>query len=268
MRSPCASASARARPLLGTLVEIRVAPGGEPHAVERAFDAVARVGRLMSIHDSRSELSAVNRAAHRAPMAVDGWTFDVFRLALELWRRSAGAFDCVAPLTAGASSADIELCATNRIFFRRPLQVDFGGIAKGYAVDRAVDVLLQAGVPSGVVNAGGDLRVFGGKHEPVHVRLPQGGLLDIGTLAEGALATSINEEHPALGLPLLDGRGGAPRGARVASVFAASCALADGLTKAVAALGAHCAPLLVHYGAQALCLDPAGRWRRWGTASG
>jgi thiamine biosynthesis lipoprotein len=117
-----------------------------------------------------------------------------------------------------------------------------------------------------VVNAGGDLRVFGEHAEPVHLRLPGGGLMGIGEIAGGALATSSAEIHPPLGLPLLDGRGGRPRGAQVASVFAASCALADGLTKAVAALGAHCVPLLVAYGAQALCLDPAGQWRRWGSA--
>src|SRR5262245_61465476 len=128
MQPPCASA--RARPLLGTLVEIRVAAGGEPRAVERAFDAVERVERLMSIHDPQSELSAVNRSAHRSPVAVDAWTFDVFRLALELHRRSAGAFDCAAPLSAGVSSADIALSAPGRVYFRRPLRVDFGGIAK------------------------------------------------------------------------------------------------------------------------------------------
>ncbi|HEX9397252.1 MAG TPA: FAD:protein FMN transferase [Burkholderiales bacterium] len=267
MNSPCASA--RARPLLGTLVEIRVAPGGEPRAVECAFDAVARVGRLMSAQDPSSELSAVNRAAQHAPVEVDAWTFEVFQLALELFRRSAGAFDCTvgarAPGTQ-ATSADIELCTQRRVRYRRPLQVEFGGIAKGYAVDRAVEVLQGAGVPAGVVNAGGDLRVFGEHAEPVHLRLPGGGLMGIGEIAGGALATSSAEIDPPLGLPLLDGRGGRPRGAQVASVFAASCALADGLTKAVAALGAHSAPLLFAYGAQALCLDPAGRWRRWGAA--
>src|SRR5258706_15397981 len=82
----------RARPLVGTMVSVRV--GGAPDAaiaMEAAFSAVAKVERLMSCHDPESELSRLNRAAHLRALPVDPWTWRVFRLAVILGRRSAGA---------------------------------------------------------------------------------------------------------------------------------------------------------------------------------
>lgn len=266
MHSPCASLR-RARPLLGTLVEIAVPPGTAPGALDAAFGAVARVQRLMSAHDPASDLSKLNRGAHFAEMSVDAWTFDVFRLALELHRASDGVFDCAvggrqvlagrlprmgddAP-AADATSAQIALSTPHRVQYRKRLQVDFGGIAKGYAVDRAIEALREARVPWGIVNAGGDLRAFGGIPQVVHVRLPGGRLLPVGTVSDGAVATSTAEDHPPLGLPVLDGRGGNRMAARIASVFAPTCALADAMTKVALVLGSSSAPLLARYGAQA-----------------
>lgn len=67
-----------------------------------------------------------------------------------------------------------------------------GGIAKGFAVDKAVEVLQSKGTRSGLVNAGGDLRVFGIQSDPVWVRDPQapGTAQWIGEIVDGAVATS------------------------------------------------------------------------------
>jgi thiamine biosynthesis lipoprotein len=170
----------RARPLLGTFVEIRLAAPDEAAAecaLRAGFAAVARVQRLMNYHDAGSDVSRVNRLAARRPVAVHPWTAAVLHRAARLHRESGGLFDItIAPTLARggwlprcrprradprATAADIEILPGRRVRFRKPLAVDLGGIAKGYAVDRAVSVLRRAGALSGTVNAGGDLRVFG-----------------------------------------------------------------------------------------------------------
>jgi thiamine biosynthesis lipoprotein len=67
----------RARPLLGTLVEITASGACEAelmHAIDRGFAAVARVERLMSFHRRRSDVGRVNRRAHRVAVRVHPWT--------------------------------------------------------------------------------------------------------------------------------------------------------------------------------------------------
>ena len=261
MNSLCASR--RARPLLGTLVEIQAGPGAHCEATERAFAAVERVHRLMSLQDPSSELSALNRSAHVRSRAVDPWTYEVLRLAQDMHRESGGVFDVVVGGRSSrhpSTSGDIELLPGRRVRYRHPLRVDLGGIAKGFAVDRAVDALREAGAPWGLVNAGGDMRAFGKAAHPVHLRLPQGSYLPLGSLSDGALASSTGEEHPPLGLPIVDGRGGQSIAADVASVFAACCATADALTKAVVVLGGGARTLLSRYGAQAVFRE-GGRWQ-------
>ncbi len=140
--------------------------------------------------------------------------------------------------------------------FRVPLIVDLGGIAKGFAVDRAIDALAAHGVTGGVVNAGGDLRVFGSRAVPIHVRGLDGRLAHAGDLADGACATSIGGSGgggPArVPAALVDAR--ARRlvdDARVFTVVAPTCLVADALTKVVATGGADVDALLASFGAAA-----------------
>ncbi len=273
----------RARPHLGTLVSVRADGAPQPAlAIEAAFSAIARVERLMSCHDPESELSQLNRAAHLRALTVDSWTWRVFGLALAFYRISKGTFDCAIgarhvadgrlPSRGGetpeieGSSADIDLSVPNRIRYRRKLYMDLGGIAKGFAVDRAVEALRRAGAESGVINAGGDLRAFGAATEAVHVRMPcDGGLLAIGEIREAAVATSVAGEETPPDLPILDGANGRRPVARLVSLFASRCVLADALTKVVAVCGESSAPLLARCGAEALlCERDTGLWTRIG----
>jgi len=250
----------RARPLLGTLVEIRAAapwPEARLHAaLDGAFAAVERVQALMSFHDPASALSSLNRAAALRPVAVDAQLYEVLAAALELSRRSEGAFDiCIAPqleewgylpagsdpIDAAADWSDIELLDGRRVRFRRPLRIDLGGIAKGYAVDRAVAALRAAGIEAGLVNAGGDLRAFGARSWSVGLRHPQSPAHSAHRLelCDEALATSaIYYSRRAAGTaevsPLLDPRSGWPwLGTASVSVRAPDCLHADALTKVV-----------------------------------
>ena len=202
----------RARPLLGTLVEIRARGGDQAvlvRAIDSAFGAVARVHGLMSFHRARSDVGRVNRLAWHAPVRVHPWTYAVLSEAQRVALASDGLFDVtVAPRLVAhrllpalrgapapdrrATYRDIRLLPGFKVRFARPLLLDLGGIAKGFAVDRAVEQLRAAGVHSGVVNAGGDLRCFGSLTERVHVRHPQcpALLVPLADVRDGAIATS------------------------------------------------------------------------------
>src|SRR6185436_3234128 len=85
----------RARPLLGTLVEIVAGGLPEPQltaAINGGFSEVARVHRLMSAHDHRSDIGRLNRLAHRTAVRVHPWTWRVLRFAQTIADRTNGIF--------------------------------------------------------------------------------------------------------------------------------------------------------------------------------
>lgn len=281
----------RACALLGTYVDIAAAGPDERDlvaAVDAAIAAIARVHHLMSFHDPASDVSRLNRDAAAGPVAVDPWTWRVLDAAVALNRRSGGAFDVsIAPVLqrlgllpsaancgshrSGPAPADaIEMLAEQRIRFRHPaMRVDLGGIAKGFAVDRAVDVLRRHGVTSGLVNAGGDLAAFGPLPHPVVLRDPRDPRRSIGAIAikDEALASTGGRFDPfvsaAVAPPaVIDPRTRAPaRAICGASVRAPSCLLADALTKVVMIAGEAAAPLLEHFAASALVATAHGEVR-------
>jgi thiamine biosynthesis lipoprotein len=248
----------RARPWLGTLVEIR-AEGlddarGEA-AVERAFAEVAAVHRLMSFHQPDSDLNRLHRAGVGERIRVDARTQEVLGWALRIAESSGGRFDPTIAAEqvrrgglprprstwwpeARVTWRDIELCGARHVCLLRPCWIDLGGIAKGYAVDRAIEILVDAGATRCSVNAGGDLRVAGAPAATVHVRLADGSLMAAPVeLQDAALATSssdIASDSPRSAH--LDGVTRQPvGGGRTASVAAARCIVADALTKVVLA---------------------------------
>lgn len=246
---------ARCRPLLGTFVEIRVGDGPQGlAATERAFAMIARVEALMSFHDPASELSRLNRTAHLSPQHIHPWTHRVLGMAARLQRESGGVFDAaIAPLlvadgrlphpagapvpAAGASMADVVLLPGTRVRYRKPLWLDLGGIAKGFAVDVAVATLRAAGIRAGNVNAGGDLRVFGPVPQTVHVRDPANPARTrpAGALRNGACATSGGYfDDDGESWSTFAPRSGRRRRGGTISVLAPRCMIADALTKVVA----------------------------------
>lgn len=251
--SPCIKAR-RARPLLGTFVEIGLSAPNESilrRAFAVGFIAIAEVQRLMNRHDPASEISRLNRAALQRKVSLHRWTLTVLRTAQSLASDSGGAFDA----TRGPESSwrDLLIDDAGAVRFRRPLKLDLGGIAKGFAVDRAVDAVRKAGAIAGIVNAGGDLRAFGDEPQSIHIRHPLDPGHSAGTvvLRERALATSAAYFAPAL----FDGRSGAPIGNGVsATVAAPDCLTADGLTKISLALETEAARILARHDAEAFLL--------------
>lgn len=269
----------RAQPWLGTLVEIAAESTDSVRlnaAIERAFTRIAAIHAAMSFHNADSELSRVNRHAARDWVALSGDLARVFDAALEFAAASDGLFDpSVAPwlvesghlprhadlpAAAGPDWQSIEFDG-DRVRFARPLLVDFGGIAKGYAVDAALAVLRGAGMDSARVNAGGDLARFGESTEPVGVRHPAQPTLSLqlAELQNGAVATTAGYyQTGAAASPVRHPHTGAELCRTLSvSVLAPSCLAADALTKIVAADPLHARALLGRHGAQAVLIDPA-----------
>ncbi len=272
----------RARPLLGTRVAIRVAGLGDAaahRAIDRAFDEIEAVQSAMSFHAVESELSRINREAWRGAVQVGPRTQRVLGLALRVAAASEGRFD---PSVAGrlvelgalpeppdapqpdpaADWRDVALTEAGRVRYRKPLWLDLGGIAKGYAVDRAVACLYAAGVRSGCVDAGGDLRVFGpGEHAVLLRDAASADGMPILRLRACAVASSAAPGSlpgacgARCGLPL-DGRRGTPiLGGLTVSVVAPRAWIADALTKVVLADAGRSSNALRAFGASAFVLD-------------
>jgi thiamine biosynthesis lipoprotein len=270
----------RARPLLGTIAEICIVGLGENEshtAIDAAFATIEEVQRRMSFHDPASTLSRINRSAAFEPVVIDEWTFEVLKLAADMHRTTNGCFDAsVAPflqaqgflpgpdlhgLATRAGFADVQLLADRTIRFHRTgIRLDLGGIAKGFAVDKAVESLRAAGVAGGLVNAGGDLRAFGDEPCTISIRHPDapGSTFTEVELKDGALATSARyfaDRHVSGATfgPIFDpSSGGAASAVRSATVRASTAMVADALTKIVMLTGEAALPVLEHYRADAM----------------
>jgi thiamine biosynthesis lipoprotein len=274
--------------MLGTLVEIRASGDAHllPAAIDAAFAAILRVQILMSFHDPDSDISRLNHEAHRSPVAIDPQTWEVLAFARTVSEASDGAFDITVapqlvawaylpnypsatcatfPIVRHNGYRGIHLLSDCTVYFSEPLMIDVGGIAKGYAVDRACAMLEEHGVIDYVINAGGDLRV-GATPEPIHVRHPAspGKFVPVATIAKSAVATTaayfaekkINGTtiHP-LVIPKI---GVPPMMSGSISVLAKDCMASDALTKVVAILGDDAADILDQFSAQAYLLSKRG----------
>ena len=278
----------RARPLLGTLVEIGAGGASDPDiddAITAAFSVVAQIHALMSFHEPESDVSRLNREASSRAVAVHHLTYRVLCAALDYHYRSAGLFDItVAPAMQRLgllparpdddqlprlprASRRIELLPEDRVrFSHQGTRIDLGGIAKGFAVDRAIDVLRQRGMAHGLVNAGGDLAAFGPEPVPVCIRDPRNPLAMMlrVELCNQALASTggtldLFQDSESSRPPVIDPRSGTTVEAILgASVKASSCLLADALTKPVMIAGEAAGTLLKQFGASAIFVSAGG----------
>lgn len=249
----------RARPLLGTLVDIQARGTAAAQAVGAAFDQIAQVQRLMSCHDRCSDIGRFNAAGVDQPVEMDARTLAVLAVAARLQAESDGAFDCERSAPGmripGGRAWVIEGTEVRKY---RPLQLDLGGIAKGYAVDCAIEALGGFDLDYALVNAGGDMRHAGTAPATVALREPGEPActalvwrLDNAALASSSVGGLWPEpgSAPRIDSPHLPDALAAGAGA---SVLAPSCLLADALTKVVLACRAPDHALLARYGARTL----------------
>jgi thiamine biosynthesis lipoprotein len=246
-----APAFKRCRPLLGTFVEISLA-GTRPEwheLVEEAYQAIETVCSLMSFHDPESELSRLNRTPVGLWIRLSQSVIEVLDFALKLQRLSGGIFNVaiaqplvfrdLLPGKTGNSGwkhlsrpgFELRGQEARRIL---PVQIDLGGIAKGYAVDRAVETI-QARFKnvSGCVNAGGDMRVFGAEGQEIWIRAETNGIpvLRSAVLKNRSVATSSVRPSGGASAYIDIGKKKSVVKRKTATVTAEKCIVADALTK-------------------------------------
>ncbi|MEA1965562.1 MAG: FAD:protein FMN transferase [Candidatus Aerophobetes bacterium] len=201
--------------IMDTTVEITSIPFDEK-AVEKAFNIVKEVDALMNNYKINSEISILNRQGENR---VSPFTLKVIKKAINFSKLTEGAFDITCkPLLdlwrrAGrekrlpspqaikeaaslVSYKDIMLEGNLVKFKKRGMEIDLGGIAKGYAVDKAVEILKKEGIRRVLVNAGGDLYALGkgpdNKKWAIGIRNPRhkGRIVRIIRVENKAVATS------------------------------------------------------------------------------
>ncbi|MEO5332034.1 MAG: FAD:protein FMN transferase [Magnetococcus sp. YQC-5] len=295
------------RLLMGTLVAISTW-GGDEHqatrAVGLAFEEMARIEALMSRFRPQSAVSLLNGAKRGEERPIPEELALLLVKGVELGRLSGGAFDIglaplsdlwgfsrepppVAPpvresiaswLTEHASLNGLGIAIQSTPEFRVKLSnasvgLDLGGSAKGYAVDRAMEVLRREGVVNALINAGGDMLIMGSKGEtPWHVGLrdprdPSGVVAILDRVGPLALSTSGDYERFfwADGVRyhhILDPKTGYPArsGLISVSIQAMDSMTADALSTAVFVLGEQAGlELLQHFpGSEALLIRENG----------
>ncbi len=263
---------------MGTEVGIQVFTDdeeGADRAIAAAFEEITRLENLMTTWKPDSEVSRINAAAGDHPVAVSDDTLEVIEMAQRSSALSGGAFDITFYALHGLWKFDedmekklpdrAEVLRRLKLVDYRQLQVDhakktvfltkkgmgigLGGIAKGYAVDRAVAVLRKAGFVNAIVQAGGDLMCAGSKNgQPwtAGIRDPRGGRGDVFAmlqLIDHAFSTAGDyERFYFIGKKryhhIIDPKTGFPATrSRSVTIYAPTALLADALDDAVFIMG-------------------------------
>jgi FAD:protein FMN transferase len=172
-----------------TVVSISVVSRTEDQAkkaINASFAELDRVASLLNFYSDASEISMINRQAGEKPARVSKDTLDIIERAIFVSEMTEGAFDVtVGPLVklwdlknevipdktlieekrkiVGYKNIVVDRSASTVLIKLKDAKIDLGGIIKGYAVDKVVEVLHQNGISSGVVAVGGEIRSLGKK---------------------------------------------------------------------------------------------------------
>jgi FAD:protein FMN transferase len=173
--------------IMGTVVDVRAY--GEDNAqleqaVTEAFDEMLRVEQLFSSHIAESEISQLSAVTES--LSLNPEVIRLLQIGQQLGADTSGAFNMslgalkelwqiesenphipseqeLSAVLEKTGSGALTIVGARVIKSKPDLRVDLGGIAKGYAVDRAIRVLRKAGIKSATVNAGGDIGLLGDK---------------------------------------------------------------------------------------------------------
>ena len=255
------------RVMMGTFVEV-VSP--DPRAGDIAFKEIGRVENLLSKYKPDSEIAQLNKLGR---LKVSPETWFILTKAKEFWYATDGAFDItVGPLmdawgftgkhfrvpSDGEIAAARQMVGANKIIFHEAnsvvelgipgMKIDLGAVAKGYAVDCAVQALRFAGITSALINAGGQIHCLGARNGTpwrVAIRDPRGnGASQSVDLTDKSIATSGDyEQYFTAGgrryAHIMDPKTGYPSGSGVVAVtvIAADGLTADFLSTAIFVLG-------------------------------
>jgi thiamine biosynthesis lipoprotein len=245
--------------------------GGE-QAIDAVMDEMRHIDESMSVYKPTSEISKVNQLAAQQPVKISPELFQLLSTALEYSRITEGAFDITyasvgymydfrerkRPTEAQIQSALPAVnyhhvlldAAASTVRFSQPgVRIDLGGIAKGYSVDRGIEILQARGFTHALVNAGGDSRVIGdrfGKPWVIGIRHPDhpDQIITRLPLTDTAFSTSGDyeryfDEDGVRYHHIIDPRTGhSASKVRSATVLAPTATRTDGLSKTAFVLGA------------------------------
>ena len=212
------------RDLMGTRIAVELRHDDAALAADcsnRVFDEMERINAVMSSYRDSSELSRINRDAKTATVEISAEMRHLVERSLHFSEVSGGAFDITYASVGyrydyrkreqpSADTIEKDLAAINyrhiRLeddgirFANAAVRIDLGGIAKGYAVDRAVDILEQCGIEQAMVSAGGDSRIIGdrsGRPWMIGIRHPRkdGAIALRLPLSDSAISTSGDYER-------------------------------------------------------------------------
>ncbi|MBS1915351.1 MAG: FAD:protein FMN transferase [Bacteroidetes bacterium] len=266
--------------LMGNRFQVSVVADNEDQAMEcidAAVHEIQRIEKLLTTFNEESETALINKNAGIAPVQVSRETFDIIERSVRISKITQGAFDITYGSvdkrlwnfdTAMKSLPDkdvakkmvrlvnyrnIILDHTNTTVFlkEKGMRIGFGGIGKGYAAEKAKQVLLAMGIESGIVNASGDLSVWGyqpnGDAWTIGIVNPNmaGEIFSYMNVTNMAIATSGNYEkfvliggkkyshtiNPRTGLPVT--------GIKSVTILSTNAEIADAMATPVMIMGIH-----------------------------
>jgi thiamine biosynthesis lipoprotein len=260
--------------IMGTRIYVEVWDTDANHG-EASIDAVMaemrRIDELMSHYKPESELSKINQHAADYPVEVDKELFDLIKLSTHYSEITDGAFDITYasvgylynyPNHVRPTEAQIKAAlpavnwrnlqfdeARHTVFFEhKGMRIDLGGIGKGYAVDRGIEILQKRGAQHAVVTAGGDTRIIGdhlGRAWLVAIRHPDdpNKVVTRIPLSDAAMSTSGDyeryfDENGVRYHHIIDPKTGhSASKVRSATVIAPTATQTDGMSKTAFVLG-------------------------------
>lgn len=242
--------------------------------IDTAIAEIKRIEKLISSWDENSQTSKINRNAGIMPVTVDSELYDLIRNTIGISKLTDGAFDIsyasmdriwkfdgsmtvmpsekeIAASVAKVGFQYIELDKENSTVFLKleGMKIGFGAIGKGYAADSAKSLLIKKGVPSGIINASGDMNTWGkqpnGSEWKVAITNPldKNKVFALLPITNGAVVTSGNYEkyvkfNGKRYTHIIDPRTGYPSSGIISvTVFAPKAELADALATSIFVMG-------------------------------
>lgn len=206
---------------MDTYISATIYGNDKEDAFKAVKDEVLRIERLFSVTDGESEVSKINRS-EGVETKVSGETADLIRFALDMGEKTAGNLDItlyqvvkewgfttgeykvpdnetLSALLQKVDYSGVEV-KNGTVTLPKGAMIDLGSVAKGYAGDKAIEILKEKGITSGLVNLGGNVQVLGCKPDgtdwSIGVQDPFGdGYFCVLNVRDKAIVTSGNYER-------------------------------------------------------------------------